>query len=99
MIRFTRTLLALYFAKMDALKTILTHWFFWGFLLGFFLCILSMVAHFKTGKELKRLKGHLSDKLELDAEKLTEMKGEIANLKGQNDNLRVKINTGRAQIL
>lgn len=82
---------------MDTLKVILTHWFFWGFIAGLFLCVLSMIAHFKTGRELKRLKGHLSDKLELDAEKLTGMKDEIANLKTENDNLRVKINTARVQ--
>ncbi len=82
---------------MDTLKTIFTNWFFLGFLLGFFLCILSMVAHFKTGRELKRLKGHLSDKLELDAEKLTGMKSEITALKKENDNLRIKINAGRVQ--
>ena len=82
---------------MDTLKSILTHWFFWGFLLGFFLCILSMIAHFKTGRELKRLKGHLSDKLELEAEKMSAMKEQIADLNKENDNLRVKINSGRMQ--
>ncbi|HQZ27827.1 MAG TPA: hypothetical protein PK648_06745 [Verrucomicrobiales bacterium] len=59
---------------METLKTILTHWFFWGFVLGFFLCVLSIVSHMKTKTELKRLKGHLSDKLEIEAEKLGEMK-------------------------
>ncbi len=82
---------------MDTLKAIFTHWFFWGFLAGFFLCILSIVAHFKTKRELKRLKGHLSDKLELEAEKMTSMKKDIADLKEENDNLRVKINSGRVQ--
>jgi len=97
MIQFTRPLLPLYFWKMDIFKTIFTHWFFWGFMAGLFLCVLSMIAHFKTGRELKRLKGHLSDKLELDAEKLTGMKDEITDLKKQNDNLRIKINTARVQ--
>lgn len=82
---------------METLKTIFTHWFFWGFLLGFFLCVLSLVAHMKTKSELKRLKGHLSDKLEIEAEKMAEMKGKIDVLKTENENLRMKVNSGRIQ--
>jgi DNA-binding transcriptional regulator YhcF (GntR family) len=82
---------------MDTIKTILTHWFFWGFLLGFFLCVLSLVSHSKTKRELRRLKGHLSDKLEIEAEKMSEMKEKIDSLKGENENLRMKVNTGRVQ--
>lgn len=82
---------------MDTIKTILTHWFFWGFLLGFFLCVLSLFAHTKTKRELRRLKGHLSDKLEIEAEKLSEMKEKIDSLKGENENLRMKVNSGRVQ--
>ncbi|MEC5128585.1 hypothetical protein VSU19_17625 [Verrucomicrobiales bacterium BCK34] len=82
---------------MDTIKTILTHWFFWGFLLGFFLCVLSLVAHSKTKRELRRLKGHLSDKLEIEAEKMSEMKEKIDSLKGENENLRMKVNSGRVQ--
>lgn len=82
---------------METLKTVVTHWFFWGFLLGFFLCVLSLFAHMKTKGELKRLKGHLSDKLEIEAEKMSEMKDQIEGLKGENENLRMKINSGRVQ--
>lgn len=82
---------------MDTIKTILTHWFFWGFILGFFLCVLSLFAHTKTKRELRRLKGHLSDKLEIEAEKLSEMKEQIETLKGENENLRMKVNSGRVQ--
>ena len=82
---------------METIKTVVTHWFFWGFLLGFLLCILSLFAHMKTKGELKRLKGHLSDKLEIEAEKLSEMKAHIEKLKGENENLRMKVNTGRVQ--
>lgn len=82
---------------MDTIKTIVSHWFFWGFLLGFFLCILSIIAHSKTRGELKRLKGHLSDKLEIEAEKMSEMKDAIEKLKVENENLRLKINAGRVQ--
>ena len=82
---------------METLKTIFTNWFLLGFLLGFFLCVLSLFAHGKTKRELKRLKGHLSDKLEIEAEKMSEMKEKIDELKGENENLRMKINAGRVQ--
>ncbi|NLT72460.1 MAG: hypothetical protein GXX91_17440 [Verrucomicrobiaceae bacterium] len=82
---------------MDLLKTILTHWFFWGFVLGFFLCILSVLSHQKTKREYRRLKGHLSDKLEIEADKLGEMKSQIDTLKTENENLRMKVNSGRVQ--
>ena len=82
---------------MEALKTIVTHPLFWGFLGGFFLCILSMIAHAKSRAELKRLKGHLSDKLEIEAEKMTEMKTQIDKLKQENENLRMKVSSGRLQ--
>ena len=80
---------------METLQTIVTNWFFWGFIAGFFLCVLSLVAHAKTKGELKRLKGHLSDKLEIEAEKMAEMKSKIDSLKQENENLRMKINSGR----
>jgi hypothetical protein len=79
------------------IKEILMSKLFWGFLMGFGLCMLSLYAHFQTKRELKRLKGHLSDKLEIDAEKLTHMKTEIDTLKSENENLRMKINAGRVQ--
>ncbi|MCG8601783.1 MAG: hypothetical protein MI807_16705 [Verrucomicrobiales bacterium] len=82
---------------MDTVKTVISAPFFWGFLVGFFLCVLSLVAHMKTKRELKRLKGHLSDKLEIEAEKLSEMKEKIEALKNENENLRMKVNTGRVQ--
>lgn len=82
---------------METVKTVVTHWFFWGFLLGFFLCALSLFAHMKTKRELRRLKGHLSDKLEIEAEKMSEMKDKIDELKVENENLRIKVNTGRVQ--
>ncbi len=82
---------------METLKTVLTHWFFWGFVLGFTFCVLSYFSHWKTKKELKRLKGHLSDKLEIEAEKLAEMKGKLDGLKQENEHLRIKVNASRVQ--
>jgi hypothetical protein len=87
----------LYWNRMETLKTILTHWFFWGFVLGFFLCVLSILAHHKTKGEYRRLKGHLSDKLEIEAEKLGEMRAKIESLRKENENLRIKVNLGHAQ--
>ncbi|NLR94186.1 MULTISPECIES: hypothetical protein [Flammeovirga] len=40
-------------------------------------------------KEIKRLKAHLHDKLEIDAEAISSKKGEIERLKRENENLRV----------
>lgn len=76
---------------MDTVKTIVTNWFFWGFALGMVFCVLSLLSHFRTLKELKRLKGHLSDKLEIEADKLSDMKNELNRLKGENENLRLKV--------
>lgn len=82
---------------METFKAVVTNWFFWGFVLGFTFCVLSIVAHWKTKGELKRLKGHLSDKLEIEAEKMAEMKGKLDALKLENENMRIKINSGRVQ--
>lgn len=51
----------------------------------------------KTKRELRRLKGHLSDKLEIEAEKMSEMKNKIDELRVESENLRMKVNTGRVQ--
>lgn len=80
---------------MDIVKQILTSKFFWGLLVGLTLCALALWSHFQTKRELKRLKGHLSDKLEIEAEKMTQMKGEIEGLKNENENLRMKVTSGR----
>ena len=82
---------------METAKTILTNLFFWGFVLGFTFCILSIFSHMKTKGELKRLKGHLSDKLEIEAEKMSEMKAKLDSMRTENENLRMKVNTGRVQ--
>ncbi len=78
------------------IKQLLTSQLFWGFLIGFALCLLSMWAHFKTYRDFRRFKSHLTDKLELDADTMASLKDEIAKLKGENENLRLKIG-GRSQ--
>lgn len=82
---------------MEMVKAVVTNWFFWGFVLGFTFCVLSIISHWKTKGELKRLKGHLGDKLEIEAEKMAEMKGKLDALKLENENMRIKINSGRVQ--
>ena len=82
---------------MDILKQVLTSPIFWGFLMGFALFCVAWWSWFKARIELRRLKTHLSDKLELEAEKLNQMKTEIETLKGENENLRMKVNAGRTQ--
>ena len=82
---------------MTILKELFSNQLFWGFLVGFTLCVLSLYSHFKTKMELKRLKGHLSDKLEIEAEKAGEMKNKLETLRTENENLRMKINSGRVQ--
>lgn len=82
---------------METLKSVVTDGFFWGCVLGLALLIMSVLSHLRTKSELKRLKGHLSDKLEIEAEKMSEMKAKIDSLKTENENLRMKVNTGRVQ--
>ncbi len=73
---------------------------FWGFVTGIglgavFLC-LSMVAHWKTKRELRRYQQHLSDKLQIEAEQFTSLKKDTERLKGENENLRLKIGAGKS---
>ena len=82
---------------METLKTLVTNPFFWGCVLIAVLYVLSLSSHFKTKREHKRLKAHLSDKLEIEAENMAEMKEKIDSLREENENLRLKINSGRAQ--
>ncbi|MFO1482536.1 MAG: hypothetical protein U1F71_04145 [Verrucomicrobiaceae bacterium] len=65
------------------------------FIYGFVLCGIFLAqawwAHFKTKRELKRYKGMLSDKLELDSKQNQDVKKEQASLKQENENLRMQI--------
>lgn len=79
--------------SMEFVKAVLTNWFFWGFVLGFIFCVLSMQAHWKTKRELKKIRGHLSEKLEIEADNFATLKQEKEKLKEENENLRVKVKT------
>jgi len=79
---------------MDFLKQIASHPFFWGFALGMVFCVLALWAHFKTKLELKRYRRHLSDKLEIEAQHLTDLKKDKDKLKEENENLRLQTKGG-----
>lgn len=74
---------------------ILTNPFMIGLYLGLILCIVVYIrgklkiSEYK--KEIKKLKEHLHTKLEIDAEANTEKKQLIENLKKDNENLRISI--------
>ncbi|ANQ47919.1 hypothetical protein MY04_0537 [Flammeovirga sp. MY04] len=66
---------------------------FFGLLAGLAVALVVQVkGWFKQAyqnKEIKRLKSHLHDKMEIDAEAMSSKKGEIERLKRENENLRV----------
>ena len=79
---------------MDFLKQVASSPFFWGFALGMVFCALALWSHFKTKLELKRYRRHLSDKLEIEAQHLSELKNDKDRLKEENENLRLKTKSG-----
>jgi len=79
---------------MEFLTQVASHPFFWGFALGMVFCGLALWGHFKTKLELKRYRRHLSDKLEIEAKHLSDLKRDKDKLKEENENLRVKTKGG-----
>ena len=69
--------------------------FVWGLALGLFLAGFSAWSHFKTSRELRRLRRHLSDKLDIEADQHAQLKKEKEKLKTENENLRIKIGSGK----
>ena len=65
--------------------------FVWGLALGLLLFGLSFVSHLKTKSSLKRYKRLLSDKLEVEAEATQNARKERDTLKGENENLRIRV--------
>lgn len=66
------------------------------FALGFYFAtvftVLALYHLFRLKGELARFRRHLSDRLEIEAEAMRKMKGEIEGLKKENESLRVKVN-------
>jgi hypothetical protein len=67
--------------------------FGYGLAVGVFLALIVYIRErYKKGKlekKIKKLKGHLSDKLELDAEAAEIRKKDLARLQKENENLRI----------
>ncbi|MBE2286784.1 MAG: hypothetical protein IAE77_25225 [Prosthecobacter sp.] len=68
-----------------------TNTFIYGFVLCGIFLVQSLWAHWKTKRELKRYKGMLSDKLDLDSKQNQDLNKERATLKQENENLRMQI--------
>lgn len=65
-------------------------------MLGFYLAsaflIIAVYHLFSAKGELARFRRMLSDRLEIEAEAMRKMKGEVETLKKENESLRVKVN-------
>lgn len=65
------------------------------FVYGFVLCgiflVQTMWGHWKTKRELKRYKGMLSDKMDLDSKQNQDITKERNTLKQENENLRMQV--------
>jgi hypothetical protein len=73
----------------------LNNYFYWGLGIGAglgLLCILFISLRFWDAKrEVGRLKRHLADKLELEAEATNRLRQDLQEFKQQNENLRIKV--------
>ena len=69
--------------------------FFWGLGVGLLLGIIGILfllnRLWDTRREVGRLRRHLSDKLELEADATNRLKADLQELRSQNENLRVKV--------
>lgn len=76
---------------MDSIKDFFSHPFVWGLCLGLLFFVLSFWGHFKTKREYRRYRRHLSDKLELEARQYELIRKERETLTKENENLRLRI--------
>lgn len=65
--------------------------FVMGFLLGCIFLALALWSHWKTKREFKRYRSHLSDKLELDSRQIQDLNKERARLAQESEHLRLQI--------
>src|SRR5260370_35308977 len=73
----------------------LNNYFYWGIGIGVFLGLIGIVfaVHrlWETKAEVRRLKRHLAEKLELEAEATNRLRQDLQELRQQNENLRIKV--------
>lgn len=66
-----------------------------GLAIGLVFCIILLIsnAHTKSKhkKEMQRIKQVITQKMDLESESLSQLKSDVAELKSQNENLRVSI--------
>ena len=62
-----------------------------GAVLGLIVIAFALMRLWDTKGEVKRLKRHLSDKLELESEATNRLRHDLQELKQQNENLRIKV--------
>src|ERR1700751_6098703 len=64
-----------------------------GILLGLIGIVLTVLRLWEARREVNRLRRHLADKLELEADATNRLKADLQNLKSQNENLRMKVSS------
>lgn len=74
-------------------EEIFTHPFALGFYTGCVFLVIALYNFWKLKGEIARLRRHLSDKLEIEADTMKKLKLEVETLRKENENLRVKVNS------
>ena len=73
----------------------LNNYFYWGLGIGVVLGVIgigfTIMRLWDTKGEVRRLKRHLADKLELESEATNRLRLDLQELKQQNENLRIKV--------
>ncbi|MBV8532770.1 MAG: hypothetical protein JO207_03130 [Verrucomicrobia bacterium] len=73
----------------------LNNYFYWGLGIGVVLGLIgigfTIMRLWDTKGEVRRLKRHLADKLELESEATNRLRLDLQELKQQNENLRIKV--------
>jgi cell division protein FtsB len=62
-----------------------------GAILGLIVIVFALMRLWDTKGEVRRLKRHLADKLELEADATNRLRLDLQELKQQNENLRIKV--------
>lgn len=76
---------------MEFFVSIIKSPFTWGLLLGLLFFGMAVWNLWKTKLEFSRYRKHLSDKLELEADQLNNIKESKEKLAKENENLRIKV--------